>query len=282
MCYQGKKQSPWNKSIFLYIHAVVSWDKGGKWVNSLHKRASSGVLPAPASSCSNTNMSANHLLNPYKASCISNRQISALVWCFCSLTGCGHFKAAKSLHCHPPPCSCSACTVEQRQGKSSALFFTPKPGLLLYLSTMITHRWRVQLFLDICLAPASWRKLSTHSQHIPQQCLFTTAEHGCRTELIPEDTFLISVSNSTRYLACLWSLPVAYPLTAAYEHLAAHSSPLQISGSQIRVMYKHHSECLLWGKQAQTYRAVWIGNGRADWPQQETGKQNKQNTRDSN
>lgn len=192
MWYQGRRQSHWNKSILLYIHAVVNWDKGGKWVNSLHKRASSGVLPAPCSSCSNTNMSANHLLNPYKPSCISNRQISALVWCFCSLTGCGHFKAAKSMHCHPPPCSCSACTVEQqRQGKSSALIFTPKLGLLLYLSMMITHRWRVQLFLDICLAPASWRKLSTHSQHIPQQCLFATAEHGWRTELIPEDKFVI-------------------------------------------------------------------------------------------
>lgn len=191
--YQGRKQYCWIKSILLYIHAVVSWDMGGKWVNSLHKRASSGILPAPCFSCSNTNMSANYLLNPYKASCISNRQISALVWCFYSLTGCGHFKAAKSLHCHPPPCSCSACTVkQQRQGKGSALVFTPKSCLLLYLSTMITHRWRVQLFLDVCLAPASWRKLSTYSQHIPQQCLFATVEHGWRTEPIPEDVFVLS------------------------------------------------------------------------------------------
>lgn len=152
------------------------------------QRASSRVLPAAIQTCL-----ANYLLNPYKPSCISNRQISALVWCFCSLTGCGHFKAAKSLHCHPPPCSCSACTVEQqKQGKNSALVFTPKSCLLLYLSMMITHRWRVQLFLGICLAPASWRKLSTYSQHIPQQCLFATAEHGWRTELIPEDVFVIS------------------------------------------------------------------------------------------
>lgn len=144
---------------------------------------------------------------------------------------------------------------------------------------MITHRWRVQLFLDICLAPASWRKLTTYSQHIPQQCLLLLSTNKGQNWYHKTYLSSLTISNYTRYLACLWSLPVAYPLTAAFEHFAAHSFPFQISGSQIGVMYKHHYECLLWGKQAQTYRAVWIWNGRADWPQQEAGKQNN---RDSN
>lgn len=76
---------------------------------------------------------------------------------------------------------------------------------------MITHRWRVQLFLDICLAPASWRKLSTHSQHIPQQHLpLLSMDEGQNRY---QKTYLLSL-----IVPDTWHASGPYLLPILYQH----------------------------------------------------------------
>lgn len=130
---------------------------GSRWTDWVQERGQDLSLHH-RSSCRNTNASANYLPDSHMHFYIADRQISPLVWCFRSLTGCGHSKAAKSLHHHPPPCSCPACTAEQ-QKQQLCCFVLQESSLLLYWSRMIAHRWRVRALLDACLAPISWRKL---------------------------------------------------------------------------------------------------------------------------
>lgn len=139
-CIRGKERNFITVNPFaLCLNATENQMMGEKWVNRTSAEARSRFPPAPL-----------FLLQQHRRVCklsagssISDKQISALLRCFRSPTGCGHLKAARSLHHHPAPCA------------AEALGCSPKSALLLYLSRLITRRRRVQLLLDTHWAPAS-------------------------------------------------------------------------------------------------------------------------------